>query len=142
MRLGPVLAGPVHSCVGAAGHFAAVCCRVKGGGGVRGILPSSTADQLVKADASASTIGIERLERVYVYVVILDHYERLRAAAISSSNADQLVAADASASTIGRLESAYVRILDHYKRLRCSHLIRGRARCVAPRASADVASAA
>jgi len=26
MRLGPVLAGPVHSCVGAAGCFAAVCC--------------------------------------------------------------------------------------------------------------------
>jgi len=33
MRLGPVLAGPVHSCVGAAGRFAAVCC-VGGGGGV------------------------------------------------------------------------------------------------------------
>ena len=31
MRLGPVLAGPVHSCVGAAGRFAAVCC-VRGGG--------------------------------------------------------------------------------------------------------------
>jgi len=31
MRLGPVLAGPVHSCVSAAGCFAAVCC-VKGGG--------------------------------------------------------------------------------------------------------------
>ena len=30
MRLGPVLAGPVHSCVGAAGRFAAVCC-VRGG---------------------------------------------------------------------------------------------------------------
>ena len=26
MRLGPVLAGPVPSCVGAAGRFAAVCC--------------------------------------------------------------------------------------------------------------------
>ena len=26
MRLGPVPAGPVHSCVGAAGRFAAVCC--------------------------------------------------------------------------------------------------------------------
>jgi len=26
VRLGPVLAGPVHSCVGAAGHSAAVCC--------------------------------------------------------------------------------------------------------------------
>jgi len=35
MRLGPVLAGPVHSCVGAAGRFAAVCC-VRGGGGVWG----------------------------------------------------------------------------------------------------------
>jgi len=31
MRLGPVLAGPVHSWVGAAGRFAAVCC-VRGGG--------------------------------------------------------------------------------------------------------------
>jgi len=30
MRLGPVPAGPVHSCVGAAGRFAAVCC-VRGG---------------------------------------------------------------------------------------------------------------
>ena len=30
MRLGPVPAGLVHSCVGAAGRFAAVCC-VKGG---------------------------------------------------------------------------------------------------------------
>jgi len=35
MRLGPVLAGPVHSFVGAAGRFAAVCC-VKGGGGGSG----------------------------------------------------------------------------------------------------------
>jgi len=34
MRLGPVLAGPVHSCVGAAERFAAVCC-VRGGGGPR-----------------------------------------------------------------------------------------------------------
>ena len=32
-RLGPVPAGPVHSCVGAAGRFAAVC-YVRGGGGV------------------------------------------------------------------------------------------------------------
>ena len=31
MRLGLVLAGPVRSCVGAAGRFAAVCC-VRGGG--------------------------------------------------------------------------------------------------------------
>jgi len=31
MRLGPVLAGPVHSCVGAAGRFAA--CVVLGGAG-------------------------------------------------------------------------------------------------------------
>jgi len=31
MRLWPVLTGPVHSCVGAAGRFPAVCC-VKGGG--------------------------------------------------------------------------------------------------------------
>ena len=31
MRLRPVPAGPVHSCVGAAGRFAAVCC-VRGGG--------------------------------------------------------------------------------------------------------------
>ena len=31
MRLGPVPAGPVHSCVGAAGRFAAVCC-VRGEG--------------------------------------------------------------------------------------------------------------
>jgi len=30
MRLGPVLASPIHSCVGAAGRFAAVCC-VRGG---------------------------------------------------------------------------------------------------------------
>jgi len=30
VRLGPVLAGPVHSCVGAAGRSAAVCC-VRGG---------------------------------------------------------------------------------------------------------------
>ena len=30
MRLGPVPAGPVHSCVGAAGRFAAMCC-VRGG---------------------------------------------------------------------------------------------------------------
>jgi len=35
MRLGPVPAGPVHSCVGAAGRFAAVCC-VRGGGGSEG----------------------------------------------------------------------------------------------------------
>jgi len=32
MRLGPVLAGPVHLCVGAAGRFAAVCCVREGGG--------------------------------------------------------------------------------------------------------------
>ena len=31
MRLRLVPAGPVHSCVGAAGRFAAVCC-VRGGG--------------------------------------------------------------------------------------------------------------
>ena len=30
MRLGPVPAGPVHSCVGVAERFAAVCC-VRGG---------------------------------------------------------------------------------------------------------------
>ena len=30
VRLGPVLAGSVHSCVGAAGRSAAVCC-VRGG---------------------------------------------------------------------------------------------------------------
>jgi len=30
MRLGPVPAGPVHSCVGAAGRFAAVCCDREG----------------------------------------------------------------------------------------------------------------
>jgi len=40
MRLGPVPAGPVHSCVGAAGRFVAVCC-VRGGG-VRGIKSSSS----------------------------------------------------------------------------------------------------
>jgi len=34
VRLGPVLAGPVHSCVGAAGRSAAVCC-VRGEGGPR-----------------------------------------------------------------------------------------------------------
>jgi len=33
MRLGPVMAGPVHSCVGAAGRFAAVCGAGGGGGG-------------------------------------------------------------------------------------------------------------
>jgi len=32
MRLGPVLAGPEHSCVGAAGRFAAVWCWGGGGG--------------------------------------------------------------------------------------------------------------
>ena len=32
MRLGPVLAGPVHSCVGAAGRFAG-CVLLRGGGG-------------------------------------------------------------------------------------------------------------
>jgi len=31
MRLGPVLAGLVHSCVGAAGRFAAVCVVLGGG---------------------------------------------------------------------------------------------------------------
>jgi len=31
MRLGPVPAGPVHSCVGAAERFAAVCCVRVGG---------------------------------------------------------------------------------------------------------------
>ena len=40
MRLGPVPAGPVHSCVGAAGRFAAVCC-VRGGV-YRGIKSSSS----------------------------------------------------------------------------------------------------
>jgi len=40
MRLEPVPAGPVHSCVGAAGRFAAVCC-VRGGG-FRGIKSSSS----------------------------------------------------------------------------------------------------
>jgi len=39
MRLGPVPAGPVHSCVGAPGRFAAVCC-VRGGV-LRGIKSSS-----------------------------------------------------------------------------------------------------
>ena len=37
MRLRPVPAGPVHSCVGAAGRFAAVCC-VRGGGVPRDII--------------------------------------------------------------------------------------------------------
>jgi len=42
IRLGPVLAGPVHSCVGPAGRFAAVCCVcVCGGGGARGLNSSS-----------------------------------------------------------------------------------------------------
>jgi len=40
MRLGPVPAGPVYSCVGAAGRFAAVCC-VRGGV-FRGIKSSSS----------------------------------------------------------------------------------------------------
>ena len=35
MRLGTVLAGPVHSYVGAVEHIAAVCC-VRGGGGSEG----------------------------------------------------------------------------------------------------------
>jgi len=38
MRLGPVLAGPVYSCVGAAGCFGTVCC-VRGGGGGQGKKP-------------------------------------------------------------------------------------------------------
>jgi len=36
MRLGPVLAGPVHSCVGAARRFAAVCCARGWRGGAGG----------------------------------------------------------------------------------------------------------
>jgi len=75
VRLGPVPAGPVYSCVGAAGRFAAVCC-VRGGV-FRGIKSSSSLRSMcgVWQEADVAPLLVvypcATLMWVYVYYVLL-----------------------------------------------------------------------
>jgi len=68
MRLGPVPAGPVHSCVGAAGRFAAVCC-VRGVV-FRGIKSSSSEARVNPEPCTSLSIPISTSRSIWICICV------------------------------------------------------------------------